>query len=57
MVEGIDTLVTALGHESVSVLEQELEGWGGEVRLVGDCLAPRSAEEAVFEGLKAGTEI
>jgi hypothetical protein len=25
-----------------------------EVYLIGDCLAPRTAEEAVFEGLKAG---
>jgi hypothetical protein len=24
-----------------------------ELYLVGDCLAPRTAEEAVFEGLKA----
>ncbi len=57
VVEGVDTVVAALGHESVSALELELEGWGGEVLLVGDCLAPRTAEEAVFEGLKAGTEI
>jgi hypothetical protein len=55
--EGVDTLVTTLGHEPVTTLEEELEGWSGEVRLAGDCLAPRTAEEAVLEGLKAGGEV
>ncbi len=37
-----------------ATLERELEGWTGEVHLAGDCLAPRTAEEAVLEGLQAG---
>ena len=52
--EGVDTLVTALGHEPVTELEQALGGYAGEVHLIGDCLSPRTAEEAVLEGLKAG---
>jgi NADPH-dependent 2,4-dienoyl-CoA reductase/sulfur reductase-like enzyme len=55
--EGVDTLVLALGHERVADLETELEDWAGEVRLVGDCLAPRTAEEAVLEGLKVGSAV
>ncbi len=57
VVEGVDTLVAALGHEPATGLEQALDGWSGEVRLAGDCLAPRTAEEAVLEGLKAGSEV
>ncbi|MDG2483142.1 MAG: FAD-dependent oxidoreductase, partial [Alphaproteobacteria bacterium] len=52
--EEVDTLVTALGQESETALETDLRGWTGDVFLAGDCLNPRTAEEAVFEGLKAG---
>ena len=52
--EGVDTLVTALGHEAVDDLEGELAGMGLDLHLVGDCLTPRTAEEAVLEGMKAG---
>src|SRR3954468_8414243 len=57
VLEGVDTLVASLGHERVNDLEDELEGWAGEVHLIGDCLTPRTAEEAVFEGLKVAAEI
>jgi len=52
--EGVDTLVCALGHHPVTDLETELAGWPGDVHVIGDCLAPRTAEEAVLEGLRAG---
>ena len=55
--EGVDTLVTSMGHVAVDSLERELEGWEGEVRLIGDCLAPRTAEEAVLEGLEAAASL
>ncbi|MSP82901.1 MAG: FAD-binding protein [Alphaproteobacteria bacterium] len=55
--EGVDTLVTSLGHEPDITLETELAGWGGEIHLIGDCLAPRTAEEAVLEGLKVGVAL
>jgi hypothetical protein len=51
-IEGIDTLVLAQGCESVDGLLGELEGYGGIVRPIGDCLAPRTAEEAVLDGLR-----
>jgi 2,4-dienoyl-CoA reductase-like NADH-dependent reductase (Old Yellow Enzyme family) len=57
VLDGIDTLVASLGHERVHTLEDELDGWGGELHLIGDCLTPRTAEEAVFEGLKVAVEI
>jgi len=55
--EGTDTLVLCQGHEPDTTLAEALINWNGEVHLIGDCLAPRTAEEAVFEGLKAGSEI
>ncbi len=57
LLEGVDTVVTALGHERVAELETELEGWKGELHLVGDCATPRTAEEAVLEGLKVGSVV
>ncbi|WP_439144681.1 FAD-dependent oxidoreductase [Ventosimonas gracilis] len=53
IVEGIDTLVLCHGHQPVDSLAAELEGLV-DYRLIGDCLAPRTAEEAIYEGLKAG---
>jgi 2,4-dienoyl-CoA reductase-like NADH-dependent reductase (Old Yellow Enzyme family) len=52
LVEGVDTLVLAQGSESEDGLLAELEGYDGLVRPIGDCLAPRTAEEAVLDGLR-----
>jgi 2,4-dienoyl-CoA reductase-like NADH-dependent reductase (Old Yellow Enzyme family) len=57
VLEGVDTLVASLGHERVDELADALESWSGEVHMIGDCLTPRTAEEAVFEGLKVAAEI
>lgn len=48
--EGIDTLVLCLGHQPQDTLAAELAGLV-EVRRIGDCLAPRTVEEAIHEGL------
>jgi len=55
--EGVDTLVLALGHDSCDELISALEGLDIESHAIGDCLAPRTAEEAVLEGLKIGFSI
>ena len=52
--EGVDTLVLALGHEQETQLSADLDGWPGELHRIGDCVAPRTAEEAVLDGLKVG---
>jgi 2,4-dienoyl-CoA reductase-like NADH-dependent reductase (Old Yellow Enzyme family)/thioredoxin reductase len=57
IVEGVDTLVTAMGQEPVTELEIAIADLGLEVHVIGDCLAPRTAEEAVLEGLRAGVAI
>jgi len=60
-VEGVDSVVVAHGcapnTELEGALEEALADWGGAVTAVGDCLAPRSAEEAVLEGLRAAVAL
>jgi pyruvate/2-oxoglutarate dehydrogenase complex dihydrolipoamide dehydrogenase (E3) component len=52
LVEEVDTLVLAQGGEAEDTLLGELEGYDGQVYPIGDCLAPRTAEEAVLDGLR-----
>jgi len=53
LLEGVDTLVLAQGGAPEDGLMAALEDWPGKVIAIGDCVAPRTAEEAVFDGLKA----
>jgi len=53
MIEDTETLVLAQGSASEDALLTELEGYAGQVIGIGDCMAPRTAEEAVLDGLKA----
>ena len=57
ILDAVDTLVTALGHQPVNPLRDQLADWPGEVHYVGDCLSPRTVEEAVLEGLKVATAL
>ncbi len=57
VIEEVDTVVTSLGHVGEDGLLTALAGYGGTVRAIGDCLAARTAEEAVYEGLLAGWEL
>lgn len=53
----VETVVLALGHQPDTTLEDELAPLGVPLHLAGDCLAPRSAEEAVYEGMLAGRAV
>lgn len=57
IVEDVAALVLAQGHEPVDGLISSLAGSGREVRAIGDCLAPRTVEEAVLEGLVAASAL
>jgi 2,4-dienoyl-CoA reductase-like NADH-dependent reductase (Old Yellow Enzyme family) len=57
VLEDVDTLVLACPNAPLDELAAEVRPLTGELYLVGDCLAPRTAEEAVFEGLKAGMAV
>jgi 2,4-dienoyl-CoA reductase-like NADH-dependent reductase (Old Yellow Enzyme family)/thioredoxin reductase len=55
--EDVDTLVIAQGHKQNTTLEDEIQDLGIETHLIGDCLSPRSAEEAVYEGLITARQV
>ncbi|MBN35672.1 MAG: oxidoreductase [Rhodospirillaceae bacterium] len=55
--DAVETLVLSQGTQRVSSLANALRDWSGKVHVIGDALSPRTAEEAVLEGLKAGMEI
>ena len=55
--ENMDTLVLSQGHQPVTTLEDQLQGCGVEIHLIGDCLSPRTAEEAIYEGLMIARDI
>ncbi len=57
VMSGVDTVVLALGHAPETRLETELAPLGIPLHLAGDCLSPRSAEEAVYEGMLAGRAV
>ena len=53
----MNTLVLAQGHEPIRTLEDALLASGIEIHLAGDCRAPRTAEEAIYEGMTAGRAV
>ncbi len=55
--ENMNTLVIVQGHQSVVTLEQDLAAVDIEVHMVGDCLSPRSAEEAVYEAVMVARSV
>lgn len=55
--EGIDTVVAAFGTAAHRKLEAELQGMAVETHVIGDCWAPRTAEEAVLEGLQVAVAL
>ena len=55
--EDVDSLVLATGHRADTSLENALGQTGIDFHLVGDCLSPRSAEEAIYEGMMAGLQV
>lgn len=57
LVEGVGGLVLAQGHEPVDELSGALTEDGWSVHMVGDCLAPRTVEEAVLEGLEVASAL
>jgi hypothetical protein len=55
VLEDVDTIVLACPNAPEDSLTQTAEAF--EHYLIGDCLAARTAEEAVYEGLKAGMAV
>ncbi len=57
VIDKVDTLVLCTGHTPVDELSDVLEEMAIESHVIGDAAAPRTAEEAVYEGLKVAAEI
>jgi pyruvate/2-oxoglutarate dehydrogenase complex dihydrolipoamide dehydrogenase (E3) component len=57
VIDKVDTLVLCTGHTPVDELSDSLEGLDVEAHVIGDAASPRTAEEAVYEGLKVAAEI
>jgi hypothetical protein len=57
VIEKVDTLVLCTGHAPVDQLSDSLEDLDIETHVIGDAASPRTAEEAVYEGLKVAAEI
>lgn len=57
LIENINTLVASMGAVSNCTFRDRLDETGLEIHYIGDCLAPRSCEEAILEGLRVGSTI
>lgn len=55
--EDVDTVVLAGVPVPQTDLETALAGSGIPIHLAGDCLSPRTAEEAIYEGFLAGLKV
>jgi hypothetical protein len=55
--EDVDTIVLNTPNLQVTELEPVLAELGIAYHAIGDCLSPRTAEEAVYEGLMAGLAV
>jgi mycofactocin system FadH/OYE family oxidoreductase 2 len=54
--EDVDTVVLATGSTANDVLYAELKGSVSNLHRIGDCLAPRKLDHAIYEGYLAGCE-
>jgi 2,4-dienoyl-CoA reductase-like NADH-dependent reductase (Old Yellow Enzyme family) len=57
VIDKVDTLVLCTGHAPVDELSEGLQDLDIDVHVIGDAASPRTAEEAVYEGLKVAAEI
>ena len=57
VMEDVDTIVLNTPNIQEESLLPAIIDLGLEHHLIGDCLTPRTAEEAVYEGMKAGLAV
>ena len=55
--DSVDTLVLCTGHTPVTDLADAIEDLDVDVRIIGDAASPRTAEEAIYDGFRAGVEV
>ena len=55
--EGYETIILDMGNMAEDRLYKELKGKVRELYRIGDCLAPRGIDTAIFEGRKVGQSL
>lgn len=55
--EGFDTVVLAMGNEVEDSLYRALKGRVRELYRIGDCVAPRKVDMAIYEGYTVGKRV
>jgi pyruvate/2-oxoglutarate dehydrogenase complex dihydrolipoamide dehydrogenase (E3) component len=55
--EGVDTVVLAVGAKPNKALPEQLKGLAAEVHAIGDCVQPGFAIDAIYAGAKIAREI
>ena len=55
--ESVNSIVTADISNRNASLESNLTEYNGRLHVIGDCLSPRSAEDAIYEGLEIGSRL
>jgi hypothetical protein len=56
-IEGVDSVVLATGAKANDELYLALKDEVANVHRIGDCLAPRKLDHAIYEGELAGREL
>lgn len=56
-IEEVDTVVAIMGNQAENQLYRALKGKVPELHAVGDCLAPRKAIDAIYEGYTMGRRV
>ena len=57
VIDGVDTVVLAIGPSANDGLYHALKGELADVFRIGDCVAPRKLDHAIYEGELAGREL
>jgi predicted nucleic acid-binding Zn finger protein len=55
--DGIDAVIVAGHYKANDALYKELKSVIGEVHAIGDCVAPRRIEIAIYEGENIGRSL
>jgi N,N-dimethylglycine/sarcosine dehydrogenase len=51
-IDGVDTVVLAMGSRSTDALYRAMKGTGPELHAIGDCVAPRGVHHAMLEATR-----
>ena len=56
-IEGVDTVVLAMGSRSTDALYRALKGKVAVIHAIGDCVAPRGVHQAILEGTRVARAV